>query len=76
MAGPLGAARLDALFAQLMSVLANVNRSKRTRPYTTEQFMPKWDGSAPPERKAEMSGEEILRAVKGYQRTMAGREGR
>lgn len=56
-----------------MSVLANVNRGKRQRPYTAQQFMPKWDPEAPPERKPEMSGEEMLEAVKGYQRTMGGR---
>jgi hypothetical protein len=63
-AGPLGPARLDALFAQLMSVLANVNRSRRQRPYTAEQFMPQWDAEAPKQRRPEMSGEEMLRAAK------------
>jgi hypothetical protein len=72
-AGPLGDARLDALFAQLLSLTANVNRPKRQRPYRPEQFMPKWDPEAPPERRPEMSGEDILRAVKGMQRSMSRR---
>lgn len=55
-----------------MALLANVNRAKRIRPYTAQQFMPKWDPEAPPERRPEMSGEEMLQAVKGYQRTMSG----
>lgn len=71
-AGPLGAARQDALFAQLMTLLANVNRPKNKRPYKTEQFVPKWDPDAPPERKPEMSPDEMLRAVRKIHKTMTG----
>ena len=71
-AGPLGSTRVDALFAQLMSVIANVNRGKSQRPYRAEQFLPRWDPEAPAEHRPEMDGEQILRAVKRAQRRMTG----
>lgn len=74
-AGPLGAERIDILFARLMSVIANANRSKSQRPYSAEQFMPKWDPEALPDRRPEMDGEQMLRAVKRMHRGMAGRRG-
>jgi hypothetical protein len=70
--GPIGDERLDKLFAMLASIIANSNRAKRAKPYTAEQFIPKWDAGARPERKPEMNGEEMLRAVKRYNRTMGG----
>jgi hypothetical protein len=63
---------MDYLFAMLATVIANANRAKRTRPYKADQFMPKWDAKAPAERKQEMSGEDMLRAVKRLNRTMGG----
>lgn len=75
-AGPLGDARLDYLFANLAAVVANVNRSKRQRPYRPEQFIPKWDPEAPPERRPQMSGDEMLRAVKGINASMQGKRDR
>lgn len=56
----------------LASVIANVNRAKRTKPYRAEQFIPKWDADARPERRPEMSGEDMLRAVRRYNRRMGG----
>ena len=76
MNGPLGDERLDHLFARLMFTIANSTRGKKTAPYRIEQFLPRWDPDAPPERKPQMSGEEILRAVKGAHRSMTGRERR
>jgi len=67
-AGPLGDARVDVLFAQLMSVIANVNRGKSQRPYRAEQFMPKWDPGAPEQKRPGMDGEQMLRAVKRMHR--------
>ena len=72
MAGPVGDSRFDLLFAMLSSVIANVNRSKRSKPLKPEQFMPKWDSKARPERRPEMSGEEMLRAVKRAHRALGG----
>jgi hypothetical protein len=60
----------------LMAVIANVNRGKGVRPYKQEQFMPRWDPEAPPERKPEMSGQEMLRAVKSINNRMGGRGAR
>lgn len=56
----------------LASVIANANRSKRAKPYTPQQFIPKWDSKAPAEQRPEMSGEEMLRAAKRITRTMGG----
>lgn len=75
-AGPLGAARTDLLMAKLMCTIANVNRGKGQKPYQVDQFMPRWDPEAPPERRPEMSGEEMLQAVKGLQRTMTRKRGK
>jgi hypothetical protein len=57
----------------LMATIANVNRGKKQRPYEVKQFRPKWDPGAPPERKPEMSGHDMLAAVKGYNRRMGGK---
>jgi hypothetical protein len=72
-AGPLGPARTDYLFGMLASVIANVNRPKRARPYKAEQFVPKWDADARPERKPEMDGHEMLSAVRKINRTLSGK---
>lgn len=71
-AGPIGDDRFDRLFAMLASVIANVNRTKKQRPYRAEQFMPKWDPKAPVERKPEMSDEDMLRAVKRAHKALGG----
>lgn len=76
--GPLGGARLDALFAQLMALTANVNRGSKQTAFKAEQFMPQWDPDAPPERKPEMSPDDMLKAVKTMHRSMtrgAGKRG-
>lgn len=70
-AGPIGEERFDTLFAMLASVIANVNRSKRQRPYQAEQFMPKWERRAPVPQ-GEMSGDDMLRAVKRIHKAMGG----
>lgn len=72
-AGPIGDERLDQLFGMLQATIANVNRSKRTRPYQTQQFLPRW-GKAP-EAQGPMSGEDMLRAVKKINRTLGGAGG-
>lgn len=56
-----------------MAVLANVNRRKGAKPYTADQFIPRWDREAPPERKPEMSGDEMLRAVKSINKRLGGK---
>lgn len=56
----------------LASVIANSNRTKASKPYKAEQFIPKWDPNAYPERRPEMSGEDMLRAVKRINKTMGG----
>ena len=71
MAGPIGDERLDTLFGMLASVIANVNRSKKQRPYTAEQFMPKWERRRQV-NTGEMSGEDMLRAVKRIHKAMGG----
>jgi hypothetical protein len=58
-----------------MTVLANINRRKGAKPYTVQQFMPQWDPGAPPERRPEMTGEEMLRAVKSINKRMGGKGG-
>lgn len=70
--GPIGEERLDRLFGMLASVIANVNRTKQQRPFRAEQFIPKWDRDAPPERAPEMSGDEVLRAVRRAHKAMGG----
>lgn len=59
-----------------MSVIANANRGKSTRPYRADQFIPKWDPEAPQAAKPVMDGEEMLRAVKRMHRRMAGERAR
>lgn len=71
--GPIGDERYDHLFAMLQSTLANVNREKKVKPYTFEQFMPGWGKSAEDaERPREMDPREMLRAAKRITRGMGG----
>ncbi len=73
-AGPLGPARTDYLFGMLASVIANTSRPKKSRPYKAEQFVPKWDADARPERRPEMDGHEMLSAVRKINRMVGGKE--
>lgn len=66
---------MDILFGQLMSVIANAQRSKSQRPYRPDQFIPKWDPKAPEARRPEMDGEQLLRTVKRLHRGMTRRGG-
>jgi hypothetical protein len=68
--GPIGDERLDHLFAMLMSTLANLNRSKKQRPYEQKQFLPKWGYEAP--QQGPMTGDDMLRAVKRLNKQMGG----
>lgn len=70
--GPIGPERLDRLFGMLASVVANAQRSKKGRPYKPEQFIPKWDPKATTDRRPEMTGEEMLRAVRRANKAMGG----
>lgn len=70
--GPIGQARIDHLFGMLASVIANANRTKSTKPYRADQFIPKWDAGAHPERRPEMTGEDMLRAVKRINKRLGG----
>ena len=74
-AGPLGSARVDQLFARLMATVANVNRSSKQKPYSVEQFMPNWDPGAPRAPRPQQSPEDQLRAVKSINRRMGGEGG-
>lgn len=56
----------------LAAVIANANRSKNAKPYRAEQFIPKWDADARPEVRPEMSGEDMLRAVKRINKQLGG----
>lgn len=56
----------------LCSVIANSNRGKSSRPFTPAQFVPKWDPKALPERQPEMTGEDMLRAVKRAHKALGG----
>lgn len=56
----------------LQATIANVNRSRKVRPYKAEQFMPKWEVAEP---RGPMSGEDMLAAVKRYNRNMGGGQG-
>lgn len=71
--GPIGLGRLDHLFGMLAATFANSNRTKRQKPYTADQFMPKWEAKA--EASREMDGEEMLRAVRGINKAMGGGTG-
>jgi hypothetical protein len=71
-AGPIGQEREDYLFAMLSSVIANAQRSKRTKPFEPKQFLPKWDPNAPPERRPEMSGQDMLSAVRKANKALGG----
>jgi hypothetical protein len=55
----------------LTSVIANVNRSKKQRPYTADQFLPKWQAQRT--RQGEASDpESMLRTVKRLHKAMGG----
>lgn len=54
----------------LASVIANVNRSKKQRPYQAEQFLPTWERRQV--KTGPMSGEDMLRAVKRIHKAMGG----
>lgn len=56
----------------LGSVIANVNRSKKQRPYKAEQFMPKWERHRVAQQGEAMNGEDMLRAVKRIHKAMGG----
>jgi primosomal protein N'' len=74
-AGPIGPARIDVLFARLMAQTANINRKKNSKALTAEDFMPRWDPQyerVTRERRPHMSGEDMLRAVKSMHRRMGG----
>lgn len=73
MAGPLGDERLDHLFAMLQATIANVNRGKRQKPYTPDQFMPKW-GRAKELPAGGLDGYALLDKVKKLNKQMGGRE--
>lgn len=55
-----------------MAIIANVNRGKRQKPFTPDQFRPKWDPDARPERRPAMDGQEILRTVKRVNKSLGG----
>jgi hypothetical protein len=57
----------------LQATLANVNRAKSVKPYTAEQFMPKW-GVAKRQAAGPMDPYELLRAVKKANRALGGEE--
>jgi hypothetical protein len=54
----------------LQATIANVNRGKGAKPYTAEQFLPRWGLSKP---AGPMTGEDMLRAVKRANKAMGGR---
>lgn len=56
----------------LQATIANVNRSKKTRPYKSEQFVPTWGVAA---ESGPMSGEDMLAAVKRINANMGGSKG-
>jgi len=55
----------------LASVIANVNRSKKQRPYTAEQFLPKWQAKRETEG-GELDPEQLLRTVRRLHKAMGG----
>jgi hypothetical protein len=55
----------------LASVIANVNRSKKQRPYPAEQFMPKWQVRAA-QQSDPSDPESMLRTVKRLHKAMGG----
>jgi len=57
----------------LQATLANVNRSKRQRPYKPDQFKAEWGVVKP---QGPMSGEDMLAAVKRINAGMGGGQGR
>ncbi|MGA5605917.1 phage tail assembly protein T [Streptomyces griseoincarnatus] len=65
--GPLGAERLDALFATLCATVANTARAKG-RKAEPKDFMPTWDQGA----KGPQDWREMLAAVKAYNRRIGG----
>ena len=56
----------------LQATIANVNREKKIRPYTAEQFLPKWERRKMSDGNGEMSPEDMLRAVKRIHKAIGG----
>jgi hypothetical protein len=69
--GPIGDERFDHLFAMLASVVANVNRDRKQRPYPAEQFLPKWQAKQET-GNGETDPEQLLRTVKRLHKAMGG----
>lgn len=76
--GPLGPERQDRLNAILCSVIANANRGRGRKPYQPKEFLPEWIQSQAPDvadgtGRTELTGEELLAKVRGYNKAMGGR---
>lgn len=76
--GPLGPERLDYLFAMLAATIANANRGKGKTAYKPAQFAPRWVDVkrwpwAEQEAQGPMTGEQMLKAIKGIHAGMAGK---
>jgi hypothetical protein len=56
----------------LQATIANVNRSKRARPFKAEQFVPEWGVAT---KSGPMSGDDMLAAVKRINAGMGGSKG-
>lgn len=56
----------------LQATIANANRGKNQKAYEPDQFMPKW-GMAKAKDSGPMSGDDMLAAVKAYNRRMGGK---
>lgn len=69
--GPIGAERFDQLFAMLASVVANVQRGRKQRPYSADQFLPKWQARQSAGGN-ELDPEQMLRTVKRLHKAMGG----
>lgn len=57
----------------LSAVIANVNRAKAVKPYTAEQFMPKW-GVAKSRAAGPMDPYDLLRMAKKANKALGGSE--
>jgi hypothetical protein len=78
MFGPLGPERFDYLFAQLQATIANANRGRKGKAFKPADFAPRWVDRkrwpwAEPDEGGQQTGEQMLEAVKQYQRSMGGR---
>lgn len=70
-AGPVGDERLDHLFAMLQATLANINKGKRQKAYTADQFLPQW-GRAKERKTGPLDGHELLDKIKKINKQMGG----